>query len=206
MGLGCHSRTATFASLQPRWHRADLGDVTGDLPLLTVPCEMRSGSSSRGLRGPLPFVRGHFGTARRHRPSLRLHIPDMGPFLRSLCHLAGPAPTTRRVSERSRAGRRRPAQPAAEGTHTGNAKVLLEKQRPARVANRDTTGREAAPRYPGHTAPQAAAPQQQLPPPRDSAFSPSAVPSLPGKCDVPGIPGVDRVLISTLCERTREVE
>lgn len=127
MVLGCHSLRATSASLQPRWHPADLGDITGDLPLLTVPCEMRSGSSSSGLRGPLPFVRGHFGTAHRHRPSLRLHIPDVGPFLRSLCHLVGPAPTTRRVSERSRAGRRRPAQPAAEGTHTGNAKVLLER-------------------------------------------------------------------------------
>lgn len=161
-GLGCHSLTASLSKPAAVLAPNGFGGCSRRPPpppsLLTVPCEVRSGSSSRGLRGPVPFARGHFGTAtataavpHRHRPSLHVHIPGLGPFLRSLCHLVGPAPSTRR-------GVRAPG----EDTHRGDRKAFLKRSSGQCWSLTETTGSRGPqgtqhPRAPTCSPPAAAA-------------------------------------------------
>lgn len=210
--------------------------------LLTVPCEMRSGSSSRGPRGPLPFARGHFGTARRHRrgpaspPAVPAPaIPGLGPFLRSLCHLVGPAPSTRRGVRAAAGGAGIPAR-GAQGRSKGASE---EEQRSVLVANRHH-GRGGSCGPQGAPAPRG----PELQPPGSSSSSSSHRPEIrllapvlcpecsdcpgcalcprgklclasllclqsalcPGIFRVPGIPGVHGMLISTLLVTSKRTQ
>lgn len=179
--MGCSRLTNTLASLQPCWHQMDLGDVAGEPQFLTVPCEMCSGSSSRGLRGPLPFVRGHFSTAHRHRRSPAsppavssraqspsgtipaILVPSSGTCT---SHTAGcPSGSGRRRDP----GQSRPAPPAVEETHMGSQKPLLKRRsgqcwsltETPRPGGQPWSPRDTAPRGPSCRPPAAAAPTAQ---------------------------------------------
>lgn len=156
---------------------------------MTLPCEMRSGSSSRGLRGPLPFVRGHFGTAQRHRrapaspPAVPAHANSPSGTIPAILVPSSGTCTNHTAECPSGRGRRDPGQSRPAHRAMEDSQRALLKRSSGQCWSLTETPRAAGqPRSPGDTARRD--PELQLPPPRDSAFSPGAVPSVPGcsKC------------------------
>lgn len=200
------------------------GGCRGRAPFFTVPCEMSSGSSSRGPRGPIPFVRGHLGRCPASPPAVparsgtipAILVPSSGTCTK---HTAG-CPGLRAAAG---PGQSLPAPPAEEETPHGQSKgASEEKQRSGRprAGGSGDSQETQHPASPSCSPPAAVAATSQRFCFRPQCCSQSArVLKLPGihavpvvravlgilavsaACavpGVPGIPGVHGVLICTL--------